>query len=279
MKRRILAFTLTEMILAIALLSLLIVFVAGLFGSASNITSLAARRMDVDSELRTVFNRLDVDIARMVKRSDVAAHAKVQGGPQAGNDLISFYSLVDGFFPITTILAEKRQPQTTLITYRISSSQRLERMAKGLAFAGQHSTPPLLFGTANTIAGTWPNATSATAADSDYSVVAAGIFRFEYYFILKGTGGTSETPWVSIQNINLTDIAAIAVSFAAIDPKSRTLLSDAEIGTLATSLADYQASFGTNGLLSDWQQTIDANPSLPRKALSNIRLYQRIFPF
>ena len=276
MRRNQRGFTLIEMLVAIAVLTILIVIVSTLFTSASNVTSTGTKRMDIDSELRPVFNRIAVDLAKMVKRSDVAAHAKTQGSTQTGNDLIAFYSLVDGFFP-TSNTAEKRQPQTTLVSYRINPSFRFERMAKGLAFAGQHPSPPLLFGTANTIAANWSTATSSNAPDADYSVVAAGVFRFEYYYILKSTGAASEAPWPAIPQINVTDIGALAVNIAVIDPRSRALVTDSAIADLVGRMTDYEQAMGTTGLIEAWQTTIDGTTNIPRVALQNIRLYQRIF--
>jgi len=275
------AFTLAEMLVAVAILTLLILLVARLVNSVAAVTTWGSKRIDVSSEIRPLFNRMAVDFAQMIKRSDVSYYVKISSNPEAGNDLIAFFSLVDGFYPNTTIDAEVRQPQTTVISYRINSKYQLERMAKSLPFAGQSSptpTPSLVFGpmTGYTLWSQFPAATSSTSTDADYNVVGADVFRFEYYYLLK-TGAVSTSPWTSMTQVQMTDVAAIAVAIAVIDPRSRTLLSSGDITTLAESMNDYATPMATNGLLAQWQSVLDSS-TLPRPALAGIRLYQRIFP-
>jgi hypothetical protein len=85
----------------------------------------------------------------------------------------------------------------------------------------------------------------------------------------------------------MRDVAAIVVAIAMIDPKSKVLLTDSQISALATSLIDWgttsclgcptQTQWQTApGLLkAQWQNTLDAITSLPRPAISGIRVYER----
>ena len=88
----------------------------------------------------------------------------------------------------------------------------------------------------------------------------------------------------------MQDVAAIVVGIAVIDPKSRVLLTDAQIATIAGRLIDYGSSsaacsgapeWQTPGeLLRQWSCALDNDPaitSLPRQAISGIRLYERYF--
>jgi hypothetical protein len=79
----------------------------------------------------------------------------------------------------------------------------------------------------------------------------------------------------------MQDVAAIVVAIAVIDSKSKVLFTDpdSDIAALAGQLADYNSVFfpGPGQLLTNWRSTIDANPSLPRPAISGIRLYERYF--
>ena len=270
------------MLVAVAVLSMIIVLVARLYNAASITTSTGTKRMNVNAELRPLFNRLSSDLSKMVLRDDIAAYAKTADTPQSGganrgqNDILAFYSLVDGFFP-TSSTAEKKQPQTSLLSYRINTSYQLERMAKGLAFAGQDTSTPLLFGTANSIALNWPNAISATSPDDDFSVISPSTFRFEYYYILKGSGLPSVAQWPSIGQIKLNEISAIVVAVALTDPKSKTLLSADNLEALSEAMEDYEASMGTAGLTASWQAAIKSTAGIPQTARSSIRVNQWVF--
>ena len=80
----------------------------------------------------------------------------------------------------------------------------------------------------------------------------------------------------------ISELAAFIVDIAAIDPKSKVLLTDAQLATLSTPgdanfLADYSAGMSPGQLRTQWQNTVNAITSLPRPALSGIRLYERFF--
>ena len=71
-------------------------------------------------------------------------------------------------------------------------------------------------------------------------------------------------------------MSAIIVDIAVIDPKSRVLLSNSDITGLAEDLADYSGQ-APGGLLAGWRTALDGNTTLPRPALSSVRLYERCF--
>jgi hypothetical protein len=88
----------------------------------------------------------------------------------------------------------------------------------------------------------------------------------------------------------MQDVAAVVVVIAVIDSKSKVLVTDAQVATLAGSLIDWgttscpgcptQTQWQTTpGLLqSQWRKTVDANAiGLPSPVLSGIRLYERRF--
>jgi hypothetical protein len=78
------------------------------------------------------------------------------------------------------------------------------------------------------------------------------------------------------------DVAAIVADLAVLDPKGRALLDNSaqvpppndNITVLAGTLSDYTGQ-APGVLLSTWRNTIDANTSLPRRALSGVQLYER----
>jgi hypothetical protein len=77
---------------------------------------------------------------------------------------------------------------------------------------------------------------------------------------------------------DLSQIAAIVVDIAVIDSKSKVLLTNAQITTpLASGLIDYAAGMTPGQLRASWQTYLDGITSLPRPAISGIRLYERYF--
>src|SRR5260370_27971295 len=78
---------------------------------------------------------------------------------------------------------------------------------------------------------------------------------------------------------DMQDIAALAVTIAAIDPKSRVLLSDGQIDNLITRLGEFNPATHTNisDLVTSWQTTLDGTTDMVRPAIAGIRVYQRSF--
>jgi hypothetical protein len=147
-----------------------------------------------------------------------------------------------------------------------------------------------------TIQGVWPAATSATATDSDYELVGPQVFRFEYYYLLP-TGVLSAGPWTGAASYDMSqvsnppvpgppalkDISAIVVAIAAIDPKSKVLLTTSNMENLAgtngqtSPLVDYTSGWVPGQLLSTWQTALDGITDMPRPAIQGIHLYERYF--
>jgi hypothetical protein len=357
-------FTLGELLISVGVLVLLVLLATQLLNSAATITTLGHKQMDGDSQARQLLDRMAIDFAQMVKRSDVDYYVKSSwfaiGSPpgptgvrtlqQPGNDKIAFYSTVPGYYPSTG-----SQSPVSLVAYRINAQSKLERMGKGLLWNASTPTPgatppavvfmpiplasllpiaELPLPTPNpTSTPAWPEiALGAGTNWSDSEVMGPQVFRLEYYYLVKGqtdpTSGTtysailSDTPWDTricacptpvptppvtptpgtptpaptppslcchVAPEGMQDVAAVVVVIAAIDPKSKVLLTDSQVGTLAGSLIDWgttscpgcptQTQWQTTpGLLqAQWRSALDGNTTLPRPAISGIRLYERRF--
>lgn len=313
-------FTLAEMLVSIAVLTLLIVFVNQLVHSASTISTMGNKHMDSDNQARPVLDRMAEDIGGIVKRSDIDYLLKQPANPQTGgnsntgkNDQIAFYSQVEGYAPTVT------QSHLSLIAYRVNSTptstryNRLERLAKGLIWNGQATPAPTVPPTPTVVpmvflpiplasplasplpspmpvpspTPAWPQ-TGNMAADPDYELIGPQIFRFEYYYQLL-TGDFTDTPWdIDPPNSHnkidgLRDVATIVVVIATIDPKSRLLLTETQLASLAAQLKDHvkYKSPGNSGkvdtaLQFKWQTAVNSS-TLPKSALTGIHFYQRTF--
>ncbi len=189
----------------------------------------------------------------MLRRSDVDYYLKTPANVQPGNDQIAFYSEVPGYYPSTG-----SQSPISLVSYRINAQFKVERLGKGLLWNGvSPGSTPMAF-LPLTIAASWPAATDGTA-DSDYEIAAANVFRLEYFYCLIN-GNLSPTPWDTDAGhtaVNgMQDVAAISVAIAAIDPKSRVLLSDTQLATVTARMNDFALSMGPGALLAQWQEAL-----------------------
>jgi hypothetical protein len=273
------------MLVAIGVLALLVLLLSQLINSAASIATLGNKRMDADSQARPLLERMALDFAQIVKRSDVSYYLKTAGTPMTGNDLVGFYSAVQGYYPTTP-------SPISVVAYRVNSDASssvayncLERMGKGLDWNGASTTSmPVVF-LPLTIHGTWPSVASSSAYDDidpakkTYEIIGPQVFRFEYYYLEKTTGNLVAYPaaWTSLPVVAIKDAAAIVVAIAAIDPKSKVLLSNSQIATLVESLPDYASGWGPGELLAQWQSALDGITNMPRPAISGIRLYERCF--
>jgi hypothetical protein len=313
--------------------------VAQLMNSAAAVTKTGHKHISTDTQARAVFDRMAADFGQMLSRTDVNYYVK--GGNstyanrhgngnghgwgqhqtgQQGNDQIAFFSQVPGYSPGTG-----SQSPISLVAYRINESNssnaaylKLERLGKGLFWNGvdnpnrqptqnQYTSPivflPLL------INDRWPAATDGSTADLDgqYETIGPGVFRLEYYYLLK-TGQLTDIPFntdsqanwpvhSSMTGIGLGDVESVTVAIAVIDSASRAIIDAANpnsLDDLASDMADFRTSPGRgNGgqhnigdVEASWRTSLltdiangqtSNNTPLPPEAAKGIRIYSKTF--
>jgi prepilin-type N-terminal cleavage/methylation domain-containing protein len=319
------AFTLAEMLISIVVLALLILLVTQVVNTAATVVRPANKHIDTDTEARTVFDRMAVDFGKMLKRTDIDYWLKQQGAryypghsfghsqgkgrnpakTQQGSDQIALFSQMPGYYP-----SSGSQSPLSLVAYRVNTTTyQLERMAKGLlwnavSYPGRANTAnypkPIVF-LPLTISTMWVSATD-TSNDTNtppaYETIGPDVFRFEYYYLLKN-GALSDNPWYNSTNTSdsaklnpphtianfLTDVEAIAVTIAVIDPASRSLLTTQNMIDLTDAMNDFQTENGkgpvkTGVIEAQWNGVVtDAvtNGWIPPAAAAAIRIYNRYF--
>jgi hypothetical protein len=311
------AFTLAEMLVATVVLIIIVLFVTRMVNHAAVIVGQATKHMDTEANVRPFFDRLAVDIDKMVKRTDVSYYLRNQSSSAGGsdiNDRMAFFSSAPGYYNDNGLGYSSR---FSVVAYRVNtdptsaSCNKAERMAKGLPLNASPytDTPLLFFDSANpslvttTIDNQWPAATHpcvgnctndpnyySTDLYQKYELVGPQVFRFEYYYLTKlnpalvayPSGAQLTQPsldWSTANKTNIADIAAIVVAVAAIDPQSRKLLSETNVRGIANALPKF-TSGGPGALLAQWQNVVNTDPTInamPRPALQGIRLYERYF--
>src|SRR6266545_3344280 len=311
-------FTLAELLVSMAVLIIITLMLTQLMTSATAITRTAHKHIDTDTQARVVFDRMALDFAQMLKRTDIDYYVKQRSGYKGhgnghgwgqgkngdkGSDQIAFFSAVPGYYPSAP--SGEHSP-ISLVAYRVNESTqswaagsygRLERMAKGLHWAGvddsnTNNPYPIIFSPGQVVidAGPWGNQwqaainndnTQSTSRDPDYEVIGPGVFRFEYFYLLKD-GFLSTWPWdwrydpINRQKISdppsigLSQVEAIGVAIAVINPEARALIQAAasnpgygDITDLAAAMADFKNANGLGnagkkiGDLEDkWKTTV-----------------------
>jgi len=256
-----------------------------------------------------------VDFGHMLKRSDIDywlkqtgpryypghsyGHSNGQGhrpgSGQQGSDQIAFFSQVPGYYP-----SSGSQSPLSLVAYRVNTTTyQMERMAKGLLwnavpYSGNPTKAvypkPMVF-LPLTISTMWPSATDSTNDTNTppaYETIGPNTFRFEYYYLMKD-GSITDNPWKTgltpphtLANFP-SDVEAITVAIAVIDPASRSLLSNQNIIDLVANMNDFRTQQGrgpirTGVIEAQWNSVVTTNAAVvPQAADQAIRIYSRYF--
>src|SRR5439155_17302669 len=116
MRRTCNGFTLAELLVSVFVVTLIVLMVAQLMTSATAITRPANKHIDTDTQARVVLDRMALDFAQMLKRTDIDyyvkgpaniykghgnghAWGKGLGTNQQGSDQIAVFSQVPGYYP------------------------------------------------------------------------------------------------------------------------------------------------------------------------------------
>ncbi len=205
----------------------------------------------------------------------------VNANPLSGNDQLAFYSEVSGYSSSTEAVSS-----LSLVAYRLNTtSLQMERMGKGLSWNGAAATGsgdqfvslPLTLGSK------WPTAVNSSP-DTSYETIGPPAFRFEYYYLLKK--GPVERDALGhefrahLARCGLHDVAAIIVTVAVIDSKTRKIVPDATLAGLALKMNDFSDTAPTpmksGDLVTQWQGVLQG-AGLPPLGLSGLHIYQRYF--
>jgi type II secretory pathway pseudopilin PulG len=344
-----LGFTLTELLVSIVVVVIIVLTGTQLMTSSTAITRNAHKHIETDTQARVVFDRMALDFAQMLRRTDIDYYVKQRSGYNGhgnghgwgqgkngdkGSDQIAFFSAVPGYYPSGYTVGQ--QSPISLVAYRVTESNsndpangRLVRMAKGLGWNALNSNPnlnspyPIVF-LPQTIAGVgkpWAPALNNdnhcdgspnNSCDPDYEVIGPGVFRFEYFYLLKN-GFLSTWPWdwrddttnrskvTDPPAIGLSQVEAIGVAIAAINPEARALIQAAssnagygDITDLGAAMADFKNANGLGnagkkiGDMEDkWKGVVESiaktgqppgsGTLFPPEAAKGIRIYTRFF--
>ena len=315
-------FTLVEMLVSMAVLSLIILMITQMVNNAAMVVANSGKHVDTDTEARVVFDRLAVELGAMVKRPEVDYSAfkqpastlpaqygslTEQANPQQGNDQLAFYSETTGYVYGNASLVGNKKANVSLVAYQVAPDPYaagtlpvLQRMSQAMGWE------PGTSGTWNgiaylpiTLTQQWGNVFGPpyTNGTGGYDTVGDQVFRMEYTYLLKptatGTSRYSVTPWDTTAvpahtSINgFQDVAAIVVTLALLDSRSRLLVHDYSVLTGNSLFPDALESTTDSKYNGDvapaWNAALKSpsfatQAGIPQAAAGAIRIYERSFP-
>ncbi|HEY8967215.1 MAG TPA: hypothetical protein VIM58_12255 [Candidatus Methylacidiphilales bacterium] len=310
------AFTLVEVLVAVAVLALLVFLLGQIVGSASRLIGDSGKHLDADSQARLVFERMGLDFGRLVNRPDVDAYfcSRAATGGAGVNDAFFFYSEVSGYND-GTVPDSASLNTLSLVGYQIDSSYRLARLGKpldwggsGIAFlASAPGVPPSPARLPGSLADTWggviPNiADPASWTDTvDFLPLGHGVFRMQFCYLmndcsysLPGNAYASPASGTSSQIVDLRNVSAVVVAIAVLDEQSRKMLpgfspSDPSgvapsMASLAAALPNVSSFAGSPPVLmaDSWTAAVNqpgfaGRAGVPAAVAAKVRIYQRAF--
>ncbi len=271
---------------------MLVILIGHLMSGASLAINQSGKRMDSDSQVRVIFDRMANDFGAIIRRQDVDyIFAK-----QNGNDTMYFFSQAAKYFDSS--ISDSAKSSLALVGYRINSGFQLERLSRGLTWDGQVGPSPapgsMVFLTpsgsltplsGSTIAGNWAAAVGSgpsysDGAGDDYHIIGDQVYRLEVSFLqTNGTLSTSITSYNGLQGVS-----AIIVALGMLDRTSRLLAAPpsgqitSPIGTpMVNALPD--AIDGTSPLQTWKASSYLTTSGISQAAASQLRIYERTFFF
>ncbi len=288
------AFTLIEVLVAVAVLALLILITAQIFNSASAIVAESDKSIGSLDAGQAVLAQMSLDVSRMVLRDDVDFNFT----KQPGNDSFSFYSRTTGFSVSGSSAATSPRP-LSVVSYAVgpdpnnSSATAPQQLNYGALQITWTSTAtsgssPFTLSQLQTVNGTQAQAQNLTGGTlplpTTYTTLAPEVIRLEYCFLLKADPNrnsppkllTAEVP-TSVPGIApIENVAGILVGIVVVDPRSRLLFPAGADAKLAAKFGD---AVDNQDLLSIWTSILTPATltalNIPSQAIQGIHIYQK----
>lgn len=261
------AFSLVEVLVAMAVFLFMAVMVASITGGVSQIAGQSQRRMSVDGGVRQSLSRISADFSRAIIRSDLPF--RIEKKP--GNDSLIFLAAAEGYSAGRGI---------TMLGYQVAN-ESLQRGAEATTWTSNGSSALSFTSVTNAAA----SSSYLTIDSANYEILEPDIFRMEVAFLMGdgtiqstvGTNAGSTTYIASFASTPRTAssnaIRAVIVTVAAVDSRARKLMTPSEYSQLADNFSD--ATVGSDPLTA-WKGYLTNSPVvLPQQFREGIRIYQR----
>lgn len=301
-------FTLLEVLVAASLVLAMVVLMAKFLGGFADTAAAQTKRSGADREAKAVFDRLAVDLGRMLRRPDLDYRFE----KREGNDALSFLSGVSGYS------ADDTHPAVSVVSYGLGQIG-LRRGVQNRDWTNiQHSGTPVQNFSGES------SSRLPTVREENFQVLGPNVCRLEFCFLL-GDGSFSSS-WINARIENRLDaalaptaaddasrgfvrgswwiqretaefvcvaatpgnacwieaskvenITGVLIAIAVLDEHGQGLQRQGvlDLDRLARGLLDFN---GGPDIISIWESS-PLDVGLPTRAAAGVRFYQRLFLF
>lgn len=266
------AFTILELLVAIAVLAMIVGLLATAMSEASRLTVRGHKQMDLDSDARLVFDRIASDIRRLVPGDDIDAGFVTD---DSGNSRPAFFTRVRGVGGTSSSVRP-----VSLVGYRLfqagarnvgSPPLQLQRAAVASEWTGSFLTfseTPDLRRADGVFAFSDPGA---------FQSLSEQILRFSIRFLVEEEDGSYRLQALPPDRIE--SIRAFVIGLAMLDLRSQEILTSDQILSVASAFSN--PAEGAD-FLTAWNSILTAPTfpphGVPAGATTGLRVYQRTIP-
>jgi prepilin-type N-terminal cleavage/methylation domain-containing protein len=254
------AFTLVELLVAVAVMTLILAMFSQMLGSVSNIWAQVKGGVDNYTAARGILDSLQVDLSRAVIRRDLGAFCD-----SGGNSQLAFYTERAG------LDAPATDRQLQLVSYSVqpivsgssNTTMTLQRSALQIAWTDATS---LSFGTTNALPQLGNPATDDENAAQGILAMAVNFHNVDGSFSSTFTFGNSQ---------------AVTVSLVVLSGRANQLLSASQKTGLETKFTNAAANASSSASVESlWNQVLDDTGSwqgYPQGTAGDIHVFSRTY--
>lgn len=260
------AFTLIEILVAMAVFLLIALLVVQMSDSTMLITNHSERRIGADGNALLAIDRISADLARAIVRSDLPWRVQ----KQSGNDRFAFFAYARAYEPGRGI---------SKIGYRVEDSM-LQRGVQAASW--DNSGPAALTFIPDGTAGI-PDYLEIDEANFEF--LDPNIFRLEISFLNAEGDIVSEPAYAGDGLVDFAPsrraeprdrVLALIVTVASVDERARNLIDPEELSGLSGKFPD---AISGKSPMQTWQEYLsDGGTGLSQPAREAIRFKQRHIP-
>jgi prepilin-type N-terminal cleavage/methylation domain-containing protein len=266
-------FTLVEMLVAVAVLGILILILAQIFGMMNSTWLYGQGKINNFTKARAMLNMLDNDFRSAIFRPDLAAF------PAAGT--VEFYTQRPGVPTDANAVRNISLVKYALMTGTTNGlpTSTLQRFDMPVPWTGAGTATYLAFGNPTGFTSTAAGATSGTLTPRD---TAPGVVAFAVLFVqADGSFSTTTfTPDVAASGLpNTNPTRGIGVTLAVIDDQAMRLLSPTQLSSLQSGFATTVT--GSQNVKADWEHYLATGlawNSYPKNLGTGIGIYEAYMP-
>ena len=259
---RLAGFTLIELIVSMAVLTIMLTMILQITNSTRNAVKLTESKSNNDAIARRAFDRISRDLAQIIIRDD----ARIEFKSNPGNDQISFLTRTKGF----TASGGAGDRDVSLVSYSIlydpTVGEKLLRGTSGKLFAFDSADALKL------------NASLPFPAISpdNLQLLSNNVIRLEVEYLIQGGSGVTQEITAPATSQNLR---GLVITLVTLDDWGRRAIKPYRMESIAVNFTD--AALGKR-TLKTWSLKRDelaksGIAGLPKDALQSIHCYQRTF--